>query len=528
LNRRRVYAVVSIGLTPRTNSKITNVERYLIHLSEDTGGSLLIIKKLLKRQLGIPSVDLDPIVAKSFKQIFLESSSTGVMGVFTGGIVLTGFAIALGANDFVFGLLAAIPAAANLFQIQSSRMLERTGERRKLVLRFAAANRLLWIVVALVPFFPLGPLAPYRIWVFLILFSIATLSGLLSAVPFTSWLIDLVPESVRGRFFAIRTFMTGSVGIVLGIGAGKFIDFWKEIHIADDIVAFSLLMVVGACFGLLSISILSKVHHPQFTRLERQESFLRSVREPFNNADYRKLFLFRVVTDLSGGVAAPFFGVYMLTTAGLGFTFVATLATISTLVNLLTLPTWGRLCDHYGYKPVIAICAAGKALFAILWIFTSPNTFWLFVIIHMFGAFDGGLGIAIPNLIYKTVPQDRRALYIAVDGSVVGIAATLAPLLGGVLAGLLQHTQISVAGSSIEHFKFLFLLSFAVRLISIPLLRRVPEPKAARPIDVIRVVLPFRDIDVFEGFHEVVQLFLAPVRYIRDRVGVERDESKEE
>jgi MFS family permease len=322
--------------------------------------------------------------------------------------------------------------------------------------------------------------------------------------------------------------MAGTVGIVLGIGAGKFIDFWKDIHLTDEIVAFSLLMIVGAGFGLWSVSILSNLHHPQFIKLGGHESFFHSLREPFRNQEYRKLFVFRVVSDLSAGVAAPFFGVYMLATANLGFTFVATLATISTLANLLTLPTWGRLCDHYGYKPVIAICAGGKALFAVLWLFTSPNTFWLFVIIHIFGAFDGGLGIAIPNLIYKTVPQDRRALYIAVDGSVVGVAATLAPLLAGVLAGLLQHMQISIAGLSIEHFKFLFLLSFVVRLISISLLRRVPEPQAARPVDVIRVLLPFRDIDVFEGFQEMVQLFLAPVRYIRDRVGTERDESKEE
>jgi len=492
------------------------------------GDFLHRIKNPFSRQLHTFSAEVDPVVATSIRRTFLESSVAGVMGVFTGGIVLTGFALALGANDFVFGLLTAIPAGANLFQIQASRILERTGERRKLVVRFAAAHRLLWILAAFVPFFPLGPWASYRIWVFLIVFSIASLSGLFSAVPFTSWLIDLVPERIRGRFFAFRTFMAGTVGIVLGIGAGKFIDFWKDIHLTDEIVAFSLLMIVGAGFGLWSVSILSKLHHPQFMKLGGHESFLHSLREPFRNLEYRKLFVFRVVNDLSAGVAAPFFGVYMLATANLGFTFVATLATISTLANLLTLPTWGRLCDHYGYKPVIAICAGGKALFAILWLFTSPNTFWLFVIIHIFGAFDGGLGIATPNLIYRSVPQDRRALYIAVDGSVVGVAATIAPLLGGVLAGLLQHMQISIAGLSIEHFKFLFLLSFAVRLISISLLRRVPEPKAARPVDVVRVLLPFRDIDVFEGFQEMVQLFLAPVRYFRDRVSAERDDSKEE
>ena len=218
----------------------------------------------------------------------------------------------------------------------------------------------------------------------------------------------------------------------------------------------------------------------------------------------------------------------MLTRAHLGFTFVATLATISTLVSLLTLPTWGRLCDRYGYKPVIAICMGGKVLFTALWLFTSPETIWLFVFIHLLSTFDAGMGLAIPNLIYKTVPQDRRALYIAVDGSVVGIAATTAPLIGGVLAGLLQHLEVTVCTFHLEHLKFVFLLSAILRIVTLPFLRRVREPEAARPVDVIRVLLPFRDIDIFEGFQQVVQLLLAPVRYIRGRVGPSSENDRED
>jgi MFS family permease len=485
------------------------------------GALLQKLKNLFSLNLEAFSAGVAPEITKSIKTSFFESSVLGVMGVFTGGIVLTGFAIALHANEFVFGLLAAIPAAANLFQIQASRTLERTGERRRLVLRFAAAHRTVWVLIALMPFLPLS--GEHRLLLFLVLFSGAALLGLFSAVPFISWLIDLIPENVRGRFFAIRNFMGGTVGILLGIGAGKFIDFWKEIHIADEIVGFSVLIAVGAGFGFWSVSLLSKLHHPQFTKPKTQEPFLLALREPFRNQEYRKLFLFRIITDLAGGVAAPFFGLYMLTSAQLSFTFVATLATIATLANLLTLPTWGKLCDHYGYKPIITICIGGKALFTALWLFTSPETFWLFVLIHTLGAFDAGLGIAIPNLIYKTVPRERRSLYIAVDGSVVGIAATVAPLIGGILAGLFQSVQFSVGTFYLEHLKFLFLLSTIVRLVSFSLLRRVPEPKAARPVDVIRVILPFRDIDIFEGFQYVLQLLLAPVRYIRDRVGSEKE-----
>ncbi|MEK6571124.1 MAG: hypothetical protein AABZ61_07130, partial [Bacteroidota bacterium] len=71
------------------------------------GGLPQKIKNLFSLHFEDFSTGVDSTTSKSLRRSFLESSVAGVMGVFTGGIVLTGYAIALGANEFIFGLLTA-------------------------------------------------------------------------------------------------------------------------------------------------------------------------------------------------------------------------------------------------------------------------------------------------------------------------------------------------------------------------------------------------------------------------------------
>src|SRR3954453_5572371 len=48
----------------------------------------------------------------------------------TGGAPLTLFAHSLGATEFQFGLLSALPFVASLIQMPASALIERTGRRR--------------------------------------------------------------------------------------------------------------------------------------------------------------------------------------------------------------------------------------------------------------------------------------------------------------------------------------------------------------------------------------------------------------
>jgi MFS family permease len=208
----------------------------------------------------------------------------------------------------------------------------------------------------------------------------------------------------------------------------------------------------------------------------------------------------------------------MLAQVGLSFTFVSAMAMLATLTNLLALKPWGKILDKFGNKPILYICAVGKFVFAFLWIFTTPTSFGLYIFLHLLGVFDAGNAIAIPNLVYKLAPANRRANYIAVDGTVVGIAATVAPLIGGGLALVFADWRFSVGNWHWAHFHFLFLTAALLRIGMFFTLRRVREPESKSLAHVIRVIRPIRSIDIFEGFQEALHSLLAPARYVIDKL----------
>lgn len=464
-------------------------------------------------------------VHRSMEYAVSEGALAGVMAVFTGGVILTGLALALGANDFLIGVIASVQAATNLFQLRAFRRLERRGDRKSMAVMFATLSRLVWVVIGILILIPSESFRPYRLGFFILLYASSTILGVYSGVPWVSWLVDLVPEKVRGRFFAARNLAAGAVGVILGIGAGKFIDFWNENDVGPATAPFAILICAGLGFGFWAVQMQRKMYDPPFPHRGSRMTFWETFREPFRNPNFKRLFYFRIAFDFSTGVAGTFYGVYMLTQANLSFTFVSSMAMITTLMNFVALKPWGRILDRFGNKPVIQICVVGKILFAFLWLFTSPETIWLFVVIHLFGVFDAGLTLAIPNLVYKTAPLEKRANYIAVDGTAVGIAVTIAPLVGGGLAIALAQSHVSFGFIQWQHFHFLFLAALMLRVVALRLLSYVQEAEAQRAVHVIKVIRPVIGIDMFEGFQQVLHSVSAPARYVIERL-VDRNKSK--
>ena len=121
--------------------------------------------------------------------------------VLTGGAFQIGFARHIGANDFVLGLLAGLPAAVGLLQIPASLYIERRGERRRFVAFSAGAGRLALAALALVALFLPSSL---KLVAFLILLILSSALLTITVPAWTSWMSDLVPNEARGRYFAGR------------------------------------------------------------------------------------------------------------------------------------------------------------------------------------------------------------------------------------------------------------------------------------------------------------------------------------
>src|SRR4051812_4840782 len=112
----------------------------------------------------------------------------------TGGAPMTLFAQSLGASAFQFGLLSALPFIASLMSMPASALIERTGQRKRIFLWGNYFNRLLWVPIALLPFFLVSHGIAGRataMTVFLVMMLAMHASGAVAGPAWVSWMADI-------------------------------------------------------------------------------------------------------------------------------------------------------------------------------------------------------------------------------------------------------------------------------------------------------------------------------------------------
>ena len=99
----------------------------------------------------------------------------------------------------------------------------------------------------------------------MVLIAVSSVFASVTGISWTSWITDLIPGDIRGRFFAKRNIMAQMVGMTLAVLAGRFIDIWKDRYSSDHMQSygFAILFAIGLIFGFISIMILKKMSEPE-------------------------------------------------------------------------------------------------------------------------------------------------------------------------------------------------------------------------------------------------------------------------
>jgi MFS family permease len=128
-----------------------------------------------------------------------------------------------------------------------------------------------------------------------------------------------------------------------------------------------------------------------------------------------------------------------------------------TLANLF----FGFLADRKGHKLSLEICLLLSVVSLGLAIF-APGAVWFFVIFFLRGAVQAGTFISGISIVYEFTDADNRPTYIGLANTIPGIAAAIAPLIGGWLAGAVSYQAMFILSAVIGAVGWA-LLRFAVR-----------------------------------------------------------------
>jgi MFS family permease len=403
-----------------------------------------------------------------------------IVGACTGGAVLTGWAIHLESGPLLTGLVMALPQLAQVLQIPAAWTTSRFGSRR-VAIWLVAAQRQIGLPLCALPFLNLSIHVQQTVLVTVAL--LAALLGVLGNNAWVSWMADLVPAGIRGRYFGRRSAGCTLGGALASAAAGLVLDRahghgWGGHGLA-------LLQALACASGALSTLLMSR-QHAGLTSAPSHESVWRRALQPLCDRSVRGFLAYILTWNAAIGIAGSYFSLFMLRGLGMGFTLVALQGAGVALVRMLAAPAWGSVIDRVGPRPVMVACSFGISAIPFIWLLPTPGCVWpLGIDCILTGLLWSGHALAAFNLPLTVAPADGRPFYLAVFATAAGATFALATTAGGLLARALP-SHIDVCGHTIANLQVLFALSGVLRLAASLVALRIQHASGRDVITVVR------------------------------------------
>ena len=386
------------------------------------------------------------------------------------GTVLTRYAQTLQFPPFAFGLLASLPFLTAFAQIPASYALERYGGRRRLAIGATVLHRALWVAIAAVPW--IMPQAWW--WLGLLAFlGLSHLSAHIGQPAMTSWVADLVPSRLRGRYFALRGQIARVITVPLCLLLGWVMDQAHSMQLLQQ--ALSVLLVIAAALGitdnLLYLKLPDLWHRAQPTGLR----FRDIMRAPMANRHFRFFLAYSGFITFATAYVGPFVWLYLTEVVRESNTDAVFMTMIGpAVISFIAMRYWGRVIDSWGPRRVMLIAGLFVINGATAWIFVTPETKWSGYLVALISAFAWpAMELAVNNLLYSVSESGRGnspslgSAYVALYSAVIAIAGTLSGIFGGWIAQQLQHWQGALFGWPLTYHFLLFALSGLMRIIAL-------------------------------------------------------------
>jgi MFS family permease len=398
-----------------------------------------------------------------------EGVASEVVQACAGSAMATAWALHLKAGPLLLGVLWALPFLGQLLQLPAAWLVARFDRRRVAIVGNGIARQIL-ILLAALPFLPIS-MAAKRVGLVGII-SISSLAAVAGGNAWMSWMGDLVPARIRGRYFGRRTALCAIGAAASSLAAGSVLDAATRHKKAGPALA-ALALAAWLC-AAISTRLMKKQHDPRQSAPAPPAA--RDLAEPFTHAPSRRILTYQAAWNLALGLTASLTAVYMLKTLKVGFTGMAIYAAVLAGARVFATPLWGRVLDRIGARPVLVVCSVGSALASALWMIAVPGRIWpiaLDAVIN--GVLLAGQGLASFAIPLAVAPKASRSVLLSAFVMAGGLAFGLGSIAGGALVSALPALVPALG------VRALFAASAGGRLLAALLAHRILEP-GAQPV----------------------------------------------
>jgi MFS family permease len=401
------------------------------------------------------------------------------------GLTSTGLVVylarELGAKGIEISLILAIAPLLGVLRMVTPALAPLVGDRRRFCLLAYSASFSLLIALPLLSAPGVLPTRDASMAALIALWTVYHLLEYLGTVSLWSWLGDLCPRQVRGRFIGQRERWL-VVGRIAGmLGAGLFAYWWRETFPRDVLwIGYAIPSAAGAVMMLVSLVPISLMPNVESRVQKNSMGIFRRTFAPLVDRRFQRLLLFGCWFSFFNGVTQTPQNIYHID-AGIPLLLLLGYRCGMRLGQSGIAPTVGRLVDRLGNRPVMIvsqlIVATGPLFYVAASCFGSPG--WIALAFVVWIAY-AGLNVALPNIMLKLSPGQDYTPYTALFFGVTGVFFGLSTIVGGILWDVIHKSQQSwqVFGISFGLLEALFVFGWLMRSLAVVWLLWIIEPGA--------------------------------------------------
>lgn len=391
-----------------------------------------------------------------------------------------------GAVGFTVSMILATPRLVGVLRLGTPILIDAIGRRQVFCVRmFFAAS----IVLLLLPVVSAPGLLPSQ-WLSLTalvaMWTLYHLLEFLGVVALWSWIGDVVPNAIRGRFIGRRGAVLNAcqvVGMLVG-GSGSW--WWrgrcKELEQGDMIwFGYAVCAVAGAL--LMAVAVWPLARAPATTRADRSAAVDRRGRwqeifAPFADRGYRRFLAYGGWFSLANGITGTAAFLFQMRVLDISYAGRMALQGTSEGTQSLVMPRVGQTIDRWGGVPVLVVSQVLVSLSLLFFLVATPSQWWWIIGAYALWVAYAGINTAMPKLMLSLSRQSQYTSYTAAWFAWIELVYALSMLAGGLLFDWAKEnfSPRMWAGCRVDHYAAIFLLGFALRLSAAAWAARIREP----------------------------------------------------
>jgi MFS family permease len=268
----------------------------------------------------------------------------------------------------------------------------------------------------------------------------------------------IIPADRRGRFFGITNFVGTASGILGALAVTFVLDrFTFPIGYVISFTAAAVLIFLSWYFLSLAREPAVYSNKPTISQL----TYLRTLPEILRkDANFTRYLISQIVFSLSG-MASGFLIIYSVKTWNLPDAYAGGFVIAMQVGQAASNLFFGFLADRKGHKLTLEISLLISAI-SLAMAILAPGPLWFYAVFFLRGAVAAGTFISGVSIVLEFTGAENRPTYIGLANTVPGVAGSIAPLLGGWMAGAFSYQAMFII-SVLTGVVSLAVMHFAVR-----------------------------------------------------------------